>query len=241
MKSLFQHHLLQTNDFSPKLHIVRDQYWISSLLIIIFILFVWLKIVYGKKFKQILNAFIANRAVSQLLREEQALSNRVSVFLTVIFVLVGSLFMYQIDLFYGWHLLASLGYIYYLKLCLLITVVYFIKVQTVKLLGFIFKTHNQASEYIFNIFLFNKMAGLFLLPIVICLAFMKVISPVFFIYAGVALLALLFLYRCARGLIIAFSNSKISKFYLFVYLCTLEILPLIVLMKAFSGKISILN
>ena len=239
-QSLFKNHLLETKDFNPRPNSISDQYWISCLLLLIFTIYVWLKIAYRKKIKQNFNAFFTNRAITQL-SEEQALSSRLSVFLSIIFVVVWSLFIYQLNSFYGWHLSSQSGLLFYLQLCAIIVLTYFVKMETVKLLGFIFKTENESSEYIFNIFLFNKMTGLFLLPVVVCIAFCKQISPHYFIHIGLILLALMFLYRSLRGFIIAFGNSKISRFYLFVYLCTLEILPLIVLTKTFMGKNLILN
>jgi len=66
---------------------------------------------------------------------------------------------------------------------------------------------------------------------VMCLAFFRQVSPSVFIYAGYAIIGGFLAVRLIRGLAIGFNSSRVSKFYLFLYLCTLEILPFIVLVK----------
>jgi len=73
--------------------------------------------------------------------------------------------------------------------------------------------------------------GLFMLPVVMCLAFVKQISPLVFIYSGFGLISVFLFTRLARGLIIGFNSMRVSKFYLFLYLCTLEFLPLLFAVK----------
>ena len=239
--SLFYDHLLRAKDISIKGSAKENQLWTSPVLLVIFAIFVWLKIIYGKKLKQLINVFIGNNTVTQLLREEHALSNRLSIFLSIIFILASALFIFQMNSFYHWHLSTQAGFIFYLKLCIALIIVYTVKIELIKLLGFIFKTEHESSEYVFNIFLFNKISGLFLMPIVICIALVKQINSVYFINLGLLLVSFILIYRSIKGYKIGLRKRKISKFYLFMYLCTLEILPLIVLIKAFISKILILS
>lgn len=55
-----------------------------------------------------------------------------------------------------------------------------------------------------------------------------------FLWLSVMLLVVFFVYRLVRSFIIGFKLTEFSKSYLFLYLCSLEILPLIWLMKWFS-------
>ncbi|MBL7890070.1 MAG: DUF4271 domain-containing protein, partial [Bacteroidia bacterium] len=59
------------------------------------------------------------------------------------------------------------------------------------------------------------------------------VSIEIFIKIGLYLLALFLFTRMVRGLIIGLNSVRVSKFYLFLYLCSLEILPLIVMIKIF--------
>jgi hypothetical protein len=51
------------------------------------------------------------------------------------------------------------------------------------------------------------------------------------LYIAICIVFLLFIYRFFRGLSIGTGNTKFSLFHLFLYLCTLEILPYMIVAK----------
>ena len=104
--------------------------------------------------------------------------------------------------------------------------------------GFVFQMQKEVSDYVVTLFLFCNTLGLFMMPIVICLAFARKVNPRLFIVAGGIILATFLCARLVRGLIIGINSVRVSRFYLFLYLCTLEILPLVVLLKLFLIRIS---
>ncbi|MCK4569265.1 MAG: DUF4271 domain-containing protein, partial [Bacteroidales bacterium] len=65
-------------------------------------------------------------------------------------------------------------------------------------------------------------------PAVACMAFAD--SELFF-YIILAIIPLVYILRIIREAVIGFRLINFSVFHLFLYLCTLEILPLIVLAK----------
>jgi hypothetical protein len=101
------------------------------------------------------------------------------------------------------------------------------------LFGFIFQNEKEAGEYATTLFLFCNILGIFLLPVVIGVAFVKQVPPVTFIYFGMFIYALFIVIRLLRGIIIGVNSIRVSKFYLFLYLCTLEILPFVIMSKLF--------
>jgi hypothetical protein len=84
----------------------------------------------------------------------------------------------------------------------------------------------------FNVYLTNKIAGLLLIPIVIGLAYFPYGKSIL-VNLGIVLITFMYLFRVKRGIQIGISKAKLSYFYLFIYLCTLEILPLAVLVRVF--------
>jgi len=225
---------------APRFLNYDPKYWISVTLFIAILLYAWLRSNYGKRLRQILNAFFTSR-MNQLDREESAVSNRVSVALFFLFILIISLFFYQIfdfgvavkkesfSFFYD-----TSGILLYVQLCLLISVLYFFKIGLIYFLGYLFKAENAASEYVFNIFLFNEILGLFLLPVTITMSFLKLLPAEALIYSGLLIIMIVFAYRIFRS-VTGNQNQNISKYYLFLYLCTLEIMPLVVILKVFVG------
>ena len=57
-----------------------------------------------------------------------------------------------------------------------------------------------------------------------------------FVEAGIIVLGFMYLVRVIRLLII-FLNRNISIFYLILYLCALEILPVLIVVKYFTGLV----
>ena len=223
---------------TPKIVDHDPQYWISAILFTALVMYAWLRATYSKRLRQVLNAFFTSR-MNLLEREESAVSNRVSTALSFLFIVIISLFFYQaiafgiggvqqsFSPFYG-----SSGILLYIKICFLAFTLYFVKMGLIYLLGLIFRAEKAASEYIFNIFLFNEILGLFLLPVTIIIAFLKLLPPDKLIYSGLLVILVIFAYRIFRSAT-ANQNQNISKYYLFLYLCTLEIMPLVAILKAF--------
>lgn len=96
--------------------------------------------------------------------------------------------------------------------------------------GYLFLEKGVAREYVFNQNNSLKVAGILLFPLVALIEWapMDSIRPI--IIAGIFLLAIIYLLLLFRGINI-FLQKQLSIFYLFLYLCTLEFLPILVVYK----------
>lgn len=97
-------------------------------------------------------------------------------------------------------------------------------------LGLLFETQNETREYLFNFDNLNRTLSLILLPVVILIQFSPLNNPVFIAVAGIVIILIFNLILLKRGAIILL-KKQFSLFYLFLYLCTLEILPLLLIYK----------
>ena len=113
-----------------------------------------------------------------------------------------------------------------------ILVLYFCKKLLYYLIAGIFDRYEYAHECIFNVYLFNRALGICLYPIVIALAFVKpsVIAPNVILIIGYVVIGLFYMFRLYREFQISLKNH-ISLFYIFLYFCTLEFLPIMLLVK----------
>jgi hypothetical protein len=109
--------------------------------------------------------------------------------------------------------------------------VYVVKIISTRMLGFVFEVKEAAREYAYNIVLFNKTVGLLLFPVTLLLAYARQIPSSWLIGLGLGLWGLVLLYRLLRLSFIGFSVRGVSIFYIILYLCTLEILPVLVIIK----------
>jgi hypothetical protein len=97
-------------------------------------------------------------------------------------------------------------------------------------MGWVFQIKEASDNYIFTVFFFNKIIGILLLPLVIYLLissrFANQISMV-----ALFLLCVILIYRYALSYISLAKTIQLNKFHFFLYLCTLEIVPLLIIYK----------
>lgn len=89
------------------------------------------------------------------------------------------------------------------------------------------------DEYLVTIYNSHRYASILLLAIVMMLAYTTLFPHKILLGTGIAVLALFYLFRVVR-LFLIFIKRNISVLYLILYLCALEILPLLILIRYFS-------
>ncbi len=197
-----------------------------------FILLAWVQVFYPKRIQQIFRAPFSRRFINQLTRDGNLFQERIGVALGIIYILAYSLFLYELN-----EQILKLNFpgISGISLYWLITLVNIgiitAKVIMVQFLGIVFKTKETTANYQLNILIFALLSGP---AILISLVFIIYLKSVILIYLCVVLFTLVFILRFIRGFFIGMALTKFSYLFLFVYLCSLEILPLLVLIKILS-------
>jgi hypothetical protein len=90
------------------------------------------------------------------------------------------------------------------------------------------------NEYLITVYQSYRFSSVLLFGVIILLTY-TVLSPVqvYFVF-GVIILIIFYLYRVTRLLLI-FIKRNMSILYLILYLCALEILPVLIIVKYFTG------
>lgn len=214
----------------PKPYQAISKDWITMLFIASLLIFAWINFLYRKRLKQVLKAFFTGRFVNQLTRDGNILRERLSLPLTLIFFITISLFTYYIMFFSGFGNLRetadSKNFIYIFGA---FVIAWFIKVAGVKFIGYLFKVVDFTNDYLLVNYIINFITGLLLLPFMIAAVYLE--SKLIIVIISLFLVAIFFFW-IFRGLFIGLSNPKISLFYYFLYLCTVEILPFIIVLKS---------
>jgi hypothetical protein len=91
-------------------------------------------------------------------------------------------------------------------------------------------------EYLFGVYQGYRFGALFLYILILLISYTLFFPANAGFMAGAAIMAILYLIRVIR-LFIIFLNSNISIFYLILYLCALEILPVLIIIKYISGLV----
>ena len=227
--SFFTSHLLKSGQINPVSFIKFQPDWILVLFLLSFGLLAWIQISFSKRLKQILLAPYSKRFLNRLVRDGNVIKERISVALVILYFIGIPLFLYQMNILLLHHKIYNLtGFRMYLWIVVSLLIYWLVKILLIRFLGKIFKTYQATYEYILNIFILIFISGIFLLPLLVLTVYLK---SVFLLYICLIFFILLFLFRFIRGFIIGISVSKFSYMLLIVYLCSLEILPVIILAK----------
>ena len=200
---------------SPVKRNYQNQDGIFLLFLLICILFGWINVFHRRRFAQVINAFFITRYINQLIREENATLQRVFVMVSVIFILVLSIFGYQ-SLNYFNITIPGVNKVQLFMMCALgISIMYFVKLMSLFFVGHIMKAEKIVKEYFYNIFLINNFIGIILVPIVLSIAYLPWINKDILMQTGVGLYLLSFVYRILRGGILGWSNGGYSLVHVF--------------------------
>jgi hypothetical protein len=206
--------------------------------ILCFSLFAWILSFSRKRLKQIFKATYANRTINQLIRDGDLLKERMAFPFIIIYFAIFSLFIFQTAHFFvnlkQW---TYYSFSFYLKILMGVIVLHYIKQFFAKFIGNLFKNTNTAYIYQLNEFVFKIITGIFLLPAMLFMVFSNAAIASVTTYLSIFLLAVLIIFKNIRAAIIGLSFSKFSHFYLFLYLCILEVLPILIIAKIISGMI----
>jgi hypothetical protein len=91
-------------------------------------------------------------------------------------------------------------------------------------------------EYLVSIYNFYRIIALSFFIIIILMTYTVLFSSRFLLTTGLIVLGIMYSLRIIRLLII-FINRSISIFYLILYLCALEILPVLITIKYITGLV----
>jgi hypothetical protein len=225
-------HLLVTTEYpeaSPQVSYVPNDWMLLVLVIsMLFLSVAWYN--FHPHVALLIKAFFALRFFYQF-DKESALFREAHIYLLYTnFLMVIALLLYQglhqydlLNEFGHYHPLAIYGII----LATLI-LLYALKVVIVRLIAWIFNTRKANRIYVENIFVSNIFTGLLLLPVVFYNAFTP---SLFNLFIMLGLLVVINLYKFLRGLMLSYAASGFSVYYLFLYLCGIELAPLLVIYK----------
>ncbi len=206
--------------------------WIPGILILCMLLLSFVKISFPRRLNQLFRAFVSPRGLSLLMKEGNILTERVTPPLTFLSFLIFALFFYRWISLYAPPGLSFTGeMLLYLILFAVVAGVYALRIIMVRIIGWVFVTPEQSRTYLTNVFVIQAAWSIGLIPLCILMVYSPPYIAHYALWAAAALFLLVLFYILIRSLIIGLGVIKFSWLYLFLYLCTVEILPLIVLGK----------
>jgi hypothetical protein len=214
--------------------IIPNQDWVLGLVLIFWVIFASVRVGFLKYLGQLFVSLVNFSAATRLFQQRGYKTMYGAVRLDFIFHLILPLSVYQIATFFKIDIPGYPAILLYLALLLIINGFLFTKILLYRLAGSIVMLKEQTEESIFNIRLYYKALGLILLPIVTLHA-INVQTNFITIWVMGGLISIMYFVSLIRTIYLGI-RKDISIFYLILYLCTLEILPLLLVFKLISTE-----
>ena len=108
---------------------------------------------------------------------------------------------------------------------------FFLKTIIISGTSLLFQTRESLNTYLSLNIISLQVLGVVLLPVSILISFGKSINPLILLSLGSVLIIIFFVYRLIRTFSLAVKQTNSQWFHILLYICTLEILPLLPLSK----------
>ena len=203
--------------------------WLTIILLLALVLLATVRFGFVKYISSLFQSIVNYSTSNRLFREKNNSILHGAFRLDLMYYIVFSLFVLQVLSFLSIKT-PNFGFIIYSKTLGLVILYFVLKKFVYKFVGTVFNGDPETSEFIFNIDNFNRVTGIILFPIVVLLAFYPYEYVVFIVVTGGIAVGGLYLFLLQRGISILL-KKQFSIFYLFLYLCTLEFLPLLLIFK----------
>lgn len=190
----------------------------------------FIRLLFPKYFQNTFRLFFQTSFRQKQTRDQLLQQGLGSLLLNLLFFFSSSIYLtlvlqyYKIAVFPFWELLAYC--------CAGLLMLYLGKFLFLLFAGWIFNVKEGAATYIFIVFLINKIIGVMLLPFILVIAFSDAALAEAAVTASLIMIILLFLYRYIVSLKSFRRDLHINPFHFFLYLCGVEIVPLLVIGKA---------
>ncbi|MBA3828045.1 MAG: DUF4271 domain-containing protein [Taibaiella sp.] len=213
-------------------HVAVDKTWDFYLLLFLCLLLGLIRMSDHKYFQNVWRAFWNPTLSSRQLREQLENASFPNLLMNIFFTISAGAYIY----YAGMLLIPQRSGVIPPSLLLLmliagVMVIYIAKYAVIRFSGWAFRIQTVTAQYLFNVFLINKIIGMVLMPFVILFAFAGSGYSYPVLMVSFAVIGLLLINRYTRSWQVFGSFFQYSKFHFFTYLCASELLPLALLMK----------
>ena len=203
--------------------------WLTIILFLGLVLFASVKNSFSKYLKYLMQSVFNYSTARRMFQEKNNSVLQASLRLEIFYYIVVSVFIYQLTVYYRIEFQFNKFYLFLICLGLLVAY-YTTKIVLYRFIASLTERQLETNEYLFNMSNFNRIVGIFIFPVTAFIAFNPFENIEIVIITGILLLLSFYILLIWRGIEILL-KKQFSIFYLFLYLCTLEFLPLLLIYK----------
>lgn len=195
---------------------------------VIFIL-AFIRAAFSKYFRNLFLLFFQSFLRQKQTRDQLLQDNLASLLANLLFIISAGLYISLLIRYKNWMDISLWWLASGCAAVLLLT--YLAKYLFLLFAGWVFNTKEAAGLYIFVVFLVNKVLGVMLIPFLLILAFAEKQVVEVAVNLSLGLLGLLLAYRYWVSYSTIRNKLKVNALHFFLYLCAVELLPLVLIYK----------
>ena len=208
--------------------------WFFFLIFALIGFLAWTRSYYGNVVLQSFQAATNYQVTFRLFKDNSVLQKQQDQILYLFYFLNMAFMLYLLEMRFHIQPYELHGVTLYLFNLALLAGTFMARIVLLHTAGMLFDRTDMFREYLYNIFIFNKLTGIVILPLLPLMAYTSGwIQPVVY-WAALVVVFLIVLLRVTRSVVFSL-RKDISIFYMFLYLCALEIVPLILLYRWIEG------
>jgi hypothetical protein len=189
----------------------------------------------SKRFFNDMKRFFLFRGIGDhAYRDMQGLFHWQSTIINLVSFLNIALFVYCVADYYEFIPEIIPGFIFWIICFVIIIVAVTIRHLICNVTGNISGETNAFNEYIITIYLSYRYLAVILFFLAVMVAYTRIFNAQTLFHTGLIMIGVVYLIRIIR-LFMIFIGKNISILYLILYLCALEFLPVLILMKYVTG------
>ncbi|WP_096429010.1 DUF4271 domain-containing protein [Labilibaculum antarcticum] len=204
--------------------------WMAGVLLFALILLAVLRFSFSKFLFRVFDSMINYQTSSNLFLEKNMRNLRGSIFLNLLFYVNLALFIVQYFVYILSLNKTHNNIVFFLYCFAGLVTLYSSKLIFIRFIGYVFNGIKESKEYLHTVSIYNKNLGVILLPITLSVPYMAQHATPLLLNGGLILTLIFYVFRLIRGVKILF-RQHVSIFYMILYLCALEILPLLMIYK----------
>jgi hypothetical protein len=210
----------------------QPEQWVLYLFFGVVLYYTMIRNGFAKSLQVIFQAYWNDRAITQFTRDDNFFKMRNAVMYFLLFCVVFSFLIFQMAAYFELAI-EHQTFQNYLLLVVSVGAFYLLKYFGLKLSGLVFNAQRLVSGYLSIISVSNVVWVVLMIPMLILMHFLRDGLQVFLVYIVLASFVFNTFYKYLRSGTFILNNFQFPKFYLFLYLCTLEIMPLLLIYKMF--------
>jgi len=218
--------------FQPHLRENKNTDWIFFTFLICFVFAALVIFIKNKRITQVFKAFLVPHFTNQLTRDGDIIREFFIYPILLVFFASSSILISS-ALIHFVHYEIILSQSIWILIALLLFFIF--KIILINLVGLIFQTSKETYEYLTNYIIFLMVLGLSLFPFVFFQEYATPVISRLFLYIVLGIFVIITIYRILRGFLIGLKSERYNLYYLFLYLCTVEILPFMISVKLLTN------